>query len=126
MKTTTILIQNAIRVMGVVLIALGFLFWTGHAFALVRLHMDFGVALVILLWVLAVIAFRARVRGALIITCVLWGLLVLIFGMTMGRMLPGRAHEIIRVLHFLIGLAAIALAEIISARIKRGIALPPV
>lgn len=124
MKTATILLQNAIRVLAVVLIVLGFFFWTGHAFGLVRLHMDFGVALVVLLWVLAVIAIRARVRAGLIVACIVWGLLVLIFGMTMGRFLPGRAHEIIRVSHFLVGLIAIALAEIVSARIKRGILLP--
>jgi hypothetical protein len=37
--------------------------------------------------------------------------------------MPGPAHEVIRVLHFLIGLAAIALSEMISARVKRQVAV---
>jgi hypothetical protein len=41
--------------------------------------------------------------------------------MTMGRMLPGPAHEVVRVLHFLIGLGAIGLAETIGGKIKRGL-----
>jgi hypothetical protein len=33
--------------------------------------------------------------------------------------LPGRSHEIIRVVHFLIGLMAIGLSESLASRIKR-------
>lgn len=119
-RTATIIVQNAVRILGVVLIVLGFLFWTGHSFALVPLHMQLGVALVVLLWVLAAIGIRVRVSGGLILSGILWGLLVVFFGMTMGRFLPGRSHEVIRVLHFLIGLGAIGLSESLAARIKRG------
>lgn len=119
MKTATILIQNAVRVLGVILIALGFLFWTGHSFNLVPVHMDLGISLVGLLWILAMMGMVAKVNPALTILAVLWGALVAIFGMKMGAWLPGPAHEAIRVLHFLIGLAAIALSEMLSVRIKR-------
>jgi|SRR6185312_2549477 len=119
MKTATILIQNAVRVLGVILIVLGFLFWTGHSFTLVRVHMDLGISLVGLLWILAIIGMVAKVNPVLTILAVLWGALVAIFGMKMGGWLPGPAHEAIRVLHFLIGLAAIALSEMLSVRIKR-------
>lgn len=120
MKTATVILQNAVRILGVVLIVLGFLFWTGHSFSLVPLHMRLGVTLVILLWVLAIIGVRAGVHPGLIVFSILWGLLVAVFGMTMGRFLPGRSHEIIRVLHFLIGLGAIGFSESLAARIKRG------
>ncbi len=120
LRMATIIVQNAVRILGVVLIVLGFLFWTGHSFALVPLHMQLGVALVVSLWVLALIGLRARVSGGLILSGLLWGLLVVFFGMTMGRFLPGRSHEIIRVVHFLIGLGAIGLSESLAARIKRG------
>jgi len=119
MKTATILIQNAVRVLGVILIVLGFLFWTGHSFTLVPVHMDLGISLVGLLWILAIIGMVAKVNPVLTILAVLWGALVAIFGMKMGGWLPGPAHEAIRVLHFLIGLAAIALSEMLSVRIKR-------
>jgi hypothetical protein len=51
----------------------------------------------------------------------LYGVVVVAFGMRMGTLLPGRAHEVIRVLHFLIGLGAIGLAESIGVRMRRGL-----
>jgi hypothetical protein len=119
MKTATIVIQNAVRILGVILIVLGFLFWTGHSFALIPLHMDFGISLVGLLWIMAILGMVAKVNPGLTILAVLWGALVAIFGMKMGNWLPGPAHEAIRVLHFLIGLIAIGLSEMLSLRIKR-------
>ena len=119
MKIATVLIQNAVRVLGLVLIALGFLFWTHHSYNLVPLHMRLGEMLAGLLLILAVLGIAARLSPALCITAILCGLLVVIFGMNMGPLLPGPAHELIRVLHFLLGLAAIALAESLAARIKR-------
>jgi hypothetical protein len=113
------LLQNAVRILGVVLIVLGFMFWTGHSFNLVPLHMRLGIGLVALLWILAIFGMVARVNPALTIGSILWGALVFIFGMRMGAWLPGPAHEAIRVLHFLFGLVAIGLSEMISVRIKR-------
>ena len=119
MKITTILLQNAVRILGLILIVLGFLFWTGHSFNLVVLHMRLGETLVGLLWILAILALVARVNAGLSITAILFGIFVVFFGMNMGSFLPGPAHEVIRVLHFLIGLGAIALSESLAARIKR-------
>ena len=119
MRLAVIIIQNAIRLIGVILIVLGFLFWAKQALNLVPLHMRLGVTEVVLLWVMALLALRARVSLGLVIVALLWGLLTAGFGMKMGSLLPGRAHEIIRVLHFLIGLGAIGLAESLAARIKR-------
>jgi hypothetical protein len=48
-----------------------------------------------------------------------YGFLVLGFAMNMGQLLPGGAHEVIRVLHLLIGLGAVGLVEILAPRIKR-------
>lgn len=119
MKTATIIIQNAVRLIGVILIVLGFMFWTGHAFNLISIHMQLGVSLAGLLWILAILGMVARLNPVLTIVAILWGALVVIFGMRMGSWLPGPAHEAIRVLHFLIGLAAIGLSESLSIRIKR-------
>ena len=121
MKNVTIVLQNAIRALGLILIVLGFLFWTGHSYSLVPVHMGLGETLVLLLWILAILAARARVKTGLVVAAILWGLLTVIFGFTMGRFLPGRAHEAIRVLHFLIGLMAIGFSEMMAARIKRSI-----
>ena len=124
MTVLTLIVQNLVRVLGVVLIILGFLFWSGHSFEFVRLHMNLGVTLVVLLWILAGIGIGAKVKPGLVVAAILWGLLTVFFGMTMGRFLPGRAHEMIRVAHFLIGLGAIGLAESLGARIKRASPVP--
>ena len=120
MKIATSVIQNAIRLIGLFLIVLGFLFWAKQALYLLPLHMRLGITEVVLLWAMAALALRARVNVGLVVTAVLWGLLTVSFGMKMGSLLPGHAHEIIRVLHFLIGLGAIGVAESLAARIKRG------
>jgi hypothetical protein len=119
MKLAISILQNAVRILGLVLIVLGFLFWTGHALNLIQLHMRLGFALVILLWMLAGLGVRAGLHWGLPISGILWGLLVVVFGMMMGRLLPGRSHEVIRVLHFLVGVAAIGLSESLGARVKR-------
>lgn len=123
MKTATLILQNAVRVLGLTLIVLGFLFWSRTAFSLIPLHMRLGETVAALLWVLAILGIRAKAPAGLIAAAILWGLVVVGFGMNMGGLLPGRAHEIIRVAHFLIGLGAIGLSESLAARIKRGATL---
>ena len=63
MKTATTVAQMLVRAAGLVLIVLGLLFWTGNALTLIPIHMLVGVALVILLWVLAGIALPAPSRA---------------------------------------------------------------
>jgi hypothetical protein len=122
MKIATIVIQSAVRVLGLVLIVLGFLFWSGRSLALVPVHMRIGEVLVGLLWILAGMGLRAGVSPGLAIGAIFYGFFVVAFGMNKEGFLPGRAHEVIRVAHFLIGLGAIGLVEMIAAKIKRGVA----
>lgn len=119
MKLAVVILQNAIRLIGVILIVLGFLFWARQALGWLPVHTRLGVTEVVLLWAMAILALSARVNIGLVMAALVWGLLTAGFGMRMGSLLPGRAHEIIRVLHFLIGLGAIGLAESLAARIKR-------
>jgi hypothetical protein len=118
-KTATILLQNAVRVLALIVIVLGILFWSGHSLKLVPLHMRLGETLCGLLLILAILGIVARVSLLLAAVVIVWAFLVVVFGMRMGALLPGRAHELIRVLHFLIGLGAIGFAESLAARIKR-------
>jgi len=121
MKIATRLIQSAIRVLGLILLVLGFMFWSGRSLELVPVHMRLGEILVSLLWILAAMGLRAGVKPGLVLGAILYGVVVVAFGMRMGTFLPGRAHEVIRVLHFLIGLGAIGLAESIGVRMRRGL-----
>jgi hypothetical protein len=122
MKIATRLIQSAIRVLGLILLVFGFMFWSGHSLEMVPVHMRLGEILVSLLWILAAMGLRARVKPGLVLGAMLYGVIVVAFAMRMGTFLPGRAHEAIRVFHFLLGLGAIGLAESIGMRIKRGLA----
>jgi hypothetical protein len=118
-KLATIIIQNAVRVLGLILIILGILFWSGHAFNLVLLHMRLGETLCGLLILLVIFGILARLNLVLTVIAIVWAFVVVIFGMRMGQLVPGPAHELIRVLHFLFGLIAIGLSESLAARIKR-------
>jgi hypothetical protein len=119
MKTTVQVLQMCVRVLALVLLVLGFGFWARQWYSLVPLHMRLGEFLVLLLWIIAILAIRAKVSRGLIAVAFVWGLLTVYFGMNMNYWVPGRAHEVIRVVHFLIGLGTIGLAEALSGRIKK-------
>ena len=119
MKIATIVIQNAARILGVILLVLGFMFWSGHNFDLKPVHMRLGEILVSLLWIIAAMGLRAGVKPGLVLGAMFYGLIVVAFAFRMGTFLPGGAHEVIRIVHFLFGLGAIGLVEMIGAKIKR-------
>jgi hypothetical protein len=122
MKTATMIIQNIVRLLALALIALGVQFWSGRSLALLPIHMRLGEVLIALLWILAAMGLRAGVKPGLAIGAIVYGLVAFVFAMNMTTLLPGRVHEVIRVLHLLIGLGAVGLAESLSARIKRAAA----
>src|SRR6476620_7389552 len=107
MKISTRLVQSAIRVLGLMFLVLGFMFWSGRSLEMVPVHMRLGEILVSLLWILAAMGLRAGVKPGLVLGAMLDGVIVVAFGLRMRIFLPGRAHEAIRILHFLIGLGAI-------------------
>jgi len=115
-------IQNAVRILGVILLVLGFMFWSGHNFDLIPLHMRLGEILVSLLWIIAAMGLRAGVKPGMVLGAMFYGLIVVAYAMRMTTFLPGSSHEVIRVVHFLLGLGAIGMVEMIGAKIKRGIA----
>jgi hypothetical protein len=109
-----------VRLGGLVMLALGLLFWTNNALTLVNDHMALGIIVVVALWVLAGI--YAAQKGAnlgLAATGFLVGIVVLGVGMTQTKLLPGSAHVLIEVLHLLLGLALIGFGETITGRLRR-------
>lgn len=118
MRTTSIVVQMLVRLLGVIQIILGLLFWSGNLTDLVQLHMLVGILLVLGLWVLAGIGARAGVGLGLASLAIIWGLITPVLGMTQAQLLPGAAHWVIQVLHLLIGLGLLSLAEMLGARIK--------
>ena len=122
MKATANVLRILVSAIGVLMIVLGVLFWTGNAFALLNLHMLLGIILVLMLWIIAVMALAARVNPLLAAIGLVWGLIVPILGVTQFQLLPGSLHWIIQILHLLVGLTAIALANILARQIIQGIA----
>ena len=92
-------------------VILGIGFWTGHWVNLVNAHMAIGALFVIALWVVAGIAAARGRPSHLVAFGFVWGVVVLAVGMTQHRILIGDLHWIIRVLHLVVGIAAMPIAE---------------
>jgi hypothetical protein len=120
MKTTATVASWLVRLTGLFQIVTGLLFWTGNALALLPFHLLSGLVLVLSLWTLAFLALRGGVGPGLVILSVLWGLLVVVLGVTQTQVLPGELHWIIQLLHLLVGLVAIGLAGAMVRRIDPG------
>ena len=115
-------IQMGVRVLGVLQLVLGIIFWTGNALGLVDLHQLIGILLVLALWTQAALAHRAGVPGGLVAGAVVLGLIVPIVGLTQREVFPGSAHWVIQVVHLLLGLGLLAMAENLATRAKARLA----
>lgn len=118
MKNAIAPIQMLVRLAGVILVVLGVLFWAGHALTLIPVHKQVGYVFVLLFWTLAVLAGRGGVNRGFVTFALLWGLLVPVLGVAQDRLLPGDVHWLIKVLHLILGLVAMGLAERLAARVK--------
>jgi uncharacterized membrane protein len=115
-------IQMAVRALGVVQLVLGVLLWTGNALGLVDLHQLIGILLVLALWALAALAHRAGVPGGMVAGAAVLGLIVVIVGLTQRELLVGSAHWVIEVVHLLLGIGLLAMAESLATRAKARLA----
>jgi hypothetical protein len=100
------IITPLFRVTGVSLLILGILFWTGRALDFVQLHMRLGMLFVVLYLVLI---FMAKLKPKVLVPAILLGLILPVFGMMQTRLLVGELHWIIRVVHLLLAVAAMAI-----------------
>src|SRR6266568_4389062 len=75
-KAMVVPLRWLIRLLAVVQLALGVLFWTGNAYAFLQVHILSGMLLVLALWIQAAIAARAGIGFGLPIVSFLWGILV--------------------------------------------------
>src|SRR6476620_7102047 len=117
MRATAAISLWIVRVAGTLQLVLGALFWTGHAYSFLPLHIISGIVIVLTLWTVAVLALVARTRRGLALFGLVWGLALPAFGMQQASILAGSMHWIIRVLHLLMGLAAMALAGLLGQMI---------
>lgn len=120
MKHAALIARSLLSLLGLALIVLGVLFWTGHALTLVSLHMLLGVLFVVCLWVLVGVAFYARQARGLALLVFAWSLVVAAFGTAQLRLLPGSRHWVIQAIHLAIGLIAMGLGHALARRSQRG------
>ena len=119
MRATVVVLRLLVSLAGLALIALGVLFWTGRALSLLPLHMALGVFFVVCLWTLGALGLRFRGARLLAAVVLAWGLLVPIIGMAQLSLMPGSLHWVIQSVHLLIGVLAIGLGHVLSARVLR-------
>lgn len=110
MRIITNIILWIVRVAGTVQLVLGALFWMGHAYTFIPLHIINGVLIVLTLWTVAMLALVVRARRGLAVCALLWGLALPAFGLRHAAVLVGPMHWIVRVVHLLMGLFAMGLA----------------
>ena len=110
MRTITNISLWTVRVSGTLQLLLGILFWTGHAYQLLPLHIVNGFVIVLTLWTTAALAFVARTRRGLAAFGVFWGIALPAFGIIQATVLTGSMHWIIRVAHLVMGLVAMGIA----------------
>ncbi|MGE5515294.1 MAG: hypothetical protein ACM31D_05680 [Bacteroidota bacterium] len=113
---TVRLMVMAARLGGTVALLLGVCWWWGLAVPL-HAHMAAGGLLVASLWGLALVA-RGTVRG-LALAGVVVGALVPLLGMMQLHLNFGAGQAVLHLLHAGSGLAAITLAEMLGARLRR-------
>jgi hypothetical protein len=99
------------RIAALVQVIVGIGLWTGHLYSLVNVHRTIGVLFVLALWSIAVIALVQRRGIGLAFFAVMWGVVVAAVGFTQHLLLPGDLHWIVRVLHLVIALASMPIAE---------------
>ncbi len=113
-----------VRVAGVLLISLGVLIWTGHGEQIVPVHELLGFVLVLGLWTLALTAARAGGPVGFVVLAFAWGLIAPVLGLTQTNLLTGGSHWVVQVIHLLVGLGAIGIAEGLALMIKARRAVP--
>jgi hypothetical protein len=90
---------------------LGIGFWTGHWINAIPVHRTIGVVYVALLWVIAVLALAKRTNLGLALFAIVWGVVIAGLGFAQQGLLVGDLHWIIRILHLVIALSAMPIAE---------------
>lgn len=106
------------RLDGIAALILGIILWTG-SLGVLKIHILTGFILSVTMFVIGIVGFLARVKAALPTVAILWALLLPYVGFAQLRPLPGAGYVIIQVIHLLIGICAIGIAEALGAKIKR-------
>jgi hypothetical protein len=115
------ILLTLMRIGAGVQVVVGLGLWTGRWYSLVDMHRTVGVLYVILLWVLAIIALVQRRSTKVALVAILWGFVIAALGFAQQGILIGDLHWIVRVVHLIIGLAAMPFAERLAPKSTRAV-----
>ena len=118
MRQTITVLQMLARFLGAVQILVGLAIWFGWAPNAVVAHSALGSLFVLVTWAVSLIALFVLSKRAIALFTLLWGALVLWFGMAQTTFLPGPMHWTIQLTHLLVGLAAIGLVETLCKAVR--------
>ena len=108
-----------VRVGVLIELVLGILFWTGNADSLQIVHIVVGILVVLSLWTLGIAQGLAGGSFGLALATFVVGFLLALVGLFQKGWLVGSNHWVIQVIHLLLGLSVIGLAEMIGGRYRR-------
>lgn len=106
------------RIIGVIALILGIILWTGSTRPL-GIHILTGFIMSVTMLLIGLMGFFARVKPGLPVIAIAWAFLLPYIGFAQFKLLPGASHIVIQVIHLLIGICAIGIAEALAAKIKR-------
>lgn len=112
---TTRIIQIIIGIAGLGALTLGLLIWIANI-DLISIHMLFGLIVALTLLIMSIIAVSTRGMRIWGIVGIVYALIVPVFGLTQFGILIGNLHWLIQTAHMLVGIGAMVLAGIMSAR----------
>jgi hypothetical protein len=118
MHKTVRLLVVLLRLCGLAALLLGLAFWLGYGRSLTPWHIRLGTAVVVLLWVMAGLGWKAGARLGLVALAVGWGVLTWQLGLRQGRLLPGSFHWVVEIGHLLVGVVAMGLGDRLAATVK--------
>ncbi|HEU5463951.1 MAG TPA: hypothetical protein VFV82_07455 [Candidatus Binatia bacterium] len=110
---------------GLLALISGLLFWSGAATNLIALHMLLGFLTVAALWTIGFAQALAPSGWRMALVIAIVGALTLLLGLYQTRLVAGPYHSIVRIVHLLLGLAAIGVGHMAVARQRKAPAHDP-
>lgn len=112
-------LQWTTRIAGIAALLLGMSFWAGPGIAPVSIHMTLGGLVALALAILALWALFDRVRMPAAIVALLWAVATVYVGTVQDWWVGAGSHLTIQIIHPLLGIGAIGLAEMLAATLNR-------
>lgn len=108
----------AMRALAAVLLLVGIAIWAGHYVPWRAVHAGLGALLGVLLLAEGIVAWRATERVGVIVLAAVWTAVLAGYGFAHARLWPGGAHWIAQMLHVLLGLATLGVAERVAGVVR--------